>query len=53
MKKLVVKIGSSVIAPCGKLDTAIIGRIVKDITSAEEKGVRVVLVSSGVLLLVV
>ena len=47
MKKVVVKIGSSVIAPQGKLDSRLISRMVKDILSVEEKGCRVVLVSSG------
>lgn len=47
MKKIVVKIGSSIIAPGGKLDIALIGRIVKDIVSAQEEDIRIVLVSSG------
>ncbi|MDD5069287.1 MAG: glutamate 5-kinase [Candidatus Omnitrophica bacterium] len=47
MKKIVVKIGSSVIAPNGKLDSRLIGRMIKDIVSVEKKAVKVVLVSSG------
>lgn len=47
MKKIVVKIGSSVIAPGGRLDEKLILRLVKDILSVEKKGCRVVLVSSG------
>lgn len=47
MRKIVVKIGSSVIAPKGKLDTPLINRIVKDILRVEKKGFRVILVSSG------
>lgn len=47
MKKIVIKIGSSIIAPSGKLDYALIGRIVKDILEAEKDGYKVILVSSG------
>ena len=47
MKKVVVKIGSSVIAPGGKLDSSLILRLVKDILTAEKKGYKIVLVSSG------
>ena len=47
MKKMVVKVGSSVIAPKGKLDSKLISRIVKDILKAEKLGVKVILVSSG------
>ena len=47
MKKIVVKIGSSVIASEGKLDPQLISRIVKDILAVEKKGYRVILVSSG------
>ncbi len=46
-KKIVVKIGSSVIAPGGKLDKALVSRLVKDILSVEEKGYKVLVVSSG------
>lgn len=47
MKKIVVKIGSSVIAAQGKLDSGLISRLVKDILLVERKGYKVVLVSSG------
>ncbi|MCK5494730.1 MAG: glutamate 5-kinase, partial [Candidatus Omnitrophica bacterium] len=47
IKKVVVKIGSSVIAPGGHLDSALVSKIVKDILNAENQGVKVVLVSSG------
>jgi len=47
MKKIVVKIGSSVIAPKGKLDSGLISRLVKDILSVEREGWKVILVSSG------
>ncbi len=47
MRKIVVKIGSSVIAPGGKLDSALISRLVKDILAVEKKGYKVILVSSG------
>lgn len=46
-KKIVVKIGSSVIAPEGKLDSNLILQLVKDILLVEKKGYKVVLVSSG------
>ncbi|MBN3039907.1 MAG: glutamate 5-kinase [Candidatus Omnitrophica bacterium] len=47
MKIVVVKIGSSVIAPKGKLDSKLVSDIVKDILKAEELGYKIVLVSSG------
>jgi glutamate 5-kinase len=47
MKKAVVKIGSSVIAPAGRLDPNRIANIIKDILEAERKGWKVILVSSG------
>ncbi|MDD3296954.1 MAG: glutamate 5-kinase [Candidatus Omnitrophica bacterium] len=47
MKKIVVKIGSSVIAPCGRLDRALVRAIVKDILKAEHDGAKIILVSSG------
>lgn len=46
-KIVVVKIGSSVIAPLGKLDTKLIAAVVKDIYALEKQGYKVVLVSSG------
>ncbi|MCF7908463.1 MAG: glutamate 5-kinase [Candidatus Omnitrophica bacterium] len=47
MKKIVVKIGSSVIAPKGKLNPALVNQIVRDILESESLGYKVVLVSSG------
>ena len=47
MKKVVVKIGSSVIAPGGKLDSGLISRLIKDILAVEKKGYKAILVSSG------
>ena len=46
-EKIVVKIGSSVIAPKGKLDSNLVSRLVKDILSVEREGYKVILVSSG------
>ncbi len=47
MKTIVVKIGSSVIAPGGRLDSRLVNRLVKDILKVEESGYKVILVSSG------
>ena len=47
MKKIVVKIGSSVIAPKCQLDSLLISRLVKDVLKVEEGGYKVILVSSG------
>jgi len=47
MKKIVVKIGSSIIAPSGKLDNSLVEALVKDVFKAQEAGVKVILVSSG------
>jgi len=47
MKKIVVKIGSSVIAPSGKLNSKLIASIIKDIAEVEKQGFYVALVSSG------
>ena len=47
MKKIVVKIGSSVIAPGGRLDAALISHLAKDILDCEEQGYKIILVSSG------
>ncbi len=46
-KKIVVKIGSSVIAPKGKLNSKLVSRLVGDILSVEREGYKVILVSSG------
>ena len=45
--KVVVKIGSSVIAPGGRIDPSLIDKIVRDILKAEERGFKIILVSSG------
>jgi len=47
MKKIVVKIGSSIIAPKGKIDANLLERIVRDALKVEKKGHKVVFVSSG------
>ncbi|MEI8349103.1 MAG: glutamate 5-kinase [Candidatus Omnitrophota bacterium] len=47
MKKIVVKIGSSLIAPSGNLDMALLAELVKDIIEAQNQGYKVILVSSG------
>lgn len=47
MKKVVIKLGSSVIAPGGKFDTALIGRIAREIITLEDLGYKTVIVSSG------
>jgi glutamate 5-kinase len=47
MNKIVVKVGSSVIAPGGKLDSRLITRMVSDFLEAEKKGYKIILVSSG------
>lgn len=46
-KKIVIKIGSSIFAPKGKIDNKVINNIVKNIVALEEKGKKIVLVSSG------
>ncbi|MCM8787331.1 MAG: glutamate 5-kinase [Candidatus Omnitrophica bacterium] len=47
MKKVVVKVGSSIIAPQGRLDEKLIFKLIKDILEAEKLGFKVILVSSG------
>jgi len=47
MKKIVVKIGSSVIAPQGKLDSGLVSQLVQDVLWAEEQGYKAIIVSSG------
>lgn len=44
---VVVKIGSAVVAPGGRLSPGAIARLARDIASARAMGVKVVLVSSG------
>ena len=46
-KKIVVKLGSSIIAPQGKLNEAMVKNIARDIVALEKKGIRTILVSSG------
>ncbi len=46
-KPIVVKIGSSVIAPLGKIDQAIARSLVKDIFKIKKLGFSVILVTSG------
>lgn len=46
-KTVVVKIGSSVIAPAGKIDSALVRALVRDILEAKKTGVNIVLVTSG------
>ncbi len=46
-KRIVVKIGSSVVAPLGKTDPAVIQALVKDVFRAKKLGFDLILVSSG------
>jgi len=47
MRKIVVKIGSSVIAPSGKLDLKIMRNILTQIVELEKKNIKTAIVSSG------
>ena len=47
MKKVVVKVGSSIIAPQGKIQPQLIAAFVQDILEAQKQGCQVILVSSG------
>ncbi|MFH1875685.1 MAG: glutamate 5-kinase [Candidatus Omnitrophota bacterium] len=47
MKKLVIKIGSSIIAPAGKLDNCLVRELIADILATQALGYKVILVSSG------
>ncbi len=47
MKKIVVKVGSSIIAPGGGIDLVLISALAKDILEAQKQGAKVILVSSG------
>lgn len=47
MKRIVVKIGSSIIAPKGKIDSLLVNNLVKDILKTEKTKAKVILVSSG------
>ncbi|GJM19146.1 MAG: glutamate 5-kinase [Phycisphaeraceae bacterium] len=46
-RRIVVKVGSAVLAPGGVLDNAAIARLTADIAASRARGVSVVLVSSG------
>jgi len=47
MKKVVVKIGSSILAPQGKIDTKFVRDFIKDVIAVEKDGRKVIIVSSG------
>lgn len=47
IKKIVVKVGSSIIAPEGVLDNRLILRLVEDLLKVQEYGYKVILVTSG------
>ncbi|MDK1019797.1 MAG: hypothetical protein QGD89_10400 [Actinomycetota bacterium] len=45
--RVVVKVGSGIVAPTGRLDPLVIERIAQDVTALRDKGLEVVLVVSG------
>ena len=47
LRRVVVKVGSGIIAPAGRLDPLVIQRIAKDVTALRDTGLEVVLVVSG------
>ena len=47
LRRVVVKVGSGIIAPAGRLDPLVIERIAKDVTALRDSGLEVVLVVSG------
>lgn len=47
MKKIVVKVGSSIIAPGGKINPVLISALAGDILDAQKQGCRIILVTSG------
>jgi glutamate 5-kinase len=47
LHRVVVKVGSGIIAPAGRLDPLVIERIVQDVTALRSTGLEVVLVVSG------
>ena len=47
LRRVVVKVGSGIIAPAGRLDPLVIERMAKDITALRDEGLEVVLVVSG------
>jgi glutamate 5-kinase len=46
-RRVVVKVGSGIIAPAGRLDPLVIERIAQDVTALRDKGLQIVLVVSG------
>ncbi len=47
LRRVVVKVGSGLIAPEGRLDPAMIDRLADDVVSLRERGIEVVMVVSG------
>ncbi len=47
LRRVVVKVGSGIIAPAGKLDPLVIERIANDVTALRDVGLELVLVVSG------
>ena len=47
LRRVVVKVGSGIIAPAGRLDPLVIERIAKDVTTLRDPDLEVVLVVSG------
>ena len=47
LRRVVVKVGSGIIAPAGRLDPLVIERIAKDVTAVRDTGLEVVFVVSG------
>jgi glutamate 5-kinase len=47
LRRVVVKVGSGIIAPAGRLDPLVIERIARDVTALRDTGLEVVLVVSG------
>ncbi len=47
LRRVVVKVGSGIIAPTGRLDPDVIERMAKDVTAVRDNGLEVVLVVSG------
>ncbi len=47
LRRVVVKVGSGIIAPAGKLEPLVIERIANDVTALRDAGLEVVLVVSG------
>ena len=47
LRRVVVKVGSGIIAPAGRLDPHVIERMAEDVTALRETGLEVILVVSG------